>query len=713
MRISDTRWIPFILTVAVLVLLNVASSTLFVRADLTRNKAFSLSRASEDAVESLEEPLTIKAFFSKNLPAPYNNTEQVFRDLLEEYSIAGNRFFNYSIISMPSKEELAAGTGLDEEDEARKYRISPVQIQNVEQDEVKLQTVYMGVAFIHGDMIETIPALTSTDNLEYQITGIINRMGNKISALLGMEGTIDVTLYLSANMNELGANMRDLPGQLGEAVNELNQQYYGKLKFDHVDPIATGVDTILETRFRISPLTLSRRTGTEEIREKAYAALVITHGEDQYAQDLVSRGIFGMQISDTENLKRTIEDVAEAVIGVNEEIGFLTGYGIPSLDGQSTSQAPIEPIKPELQNFDRLISSEYSLRTVNLQEEDIPEGLGLLVVAGPIERLSDYDLFRIDQFLMKGGSLALFLDSHSIYLPQSSQFGQNQEPAYIPRNTGLEELLAHYGVTVEQSFVMDEESFRQQQRAQNGGIIETPFYYAPIVSDDRINKNLRFLSNIPEMITLYPAPLSLSDNLRESVDAIEVLSSSKDSWAMSEDINLMYPQLIQPPPDDLQQPYALSYLLEGTFVSYFADKPIPEPEVDESVAAEGGLSTEDVQVSTAVIEEGAGTVFVLGTSAILGNNVLQPEASSGNALFFLNLMDYLTGNEDKAVMRTKGISYVPLGDTTPQLRSFIKTFNIAVLPILAAVAGILVWLGRVSRRKRISFAYNAEASDVE
>jgi ABC-2 type transport system permease protein len=716
MKTLGNKWIPFILTVIVVVLLNVASSTLFTRSDLTKNKAYSLSQASKDAVANLEEPLTIKAFLSKNLPAPYNNTEQLLRDLLEEYSIAGNRFFNYSIITMPSKEETASGKGLEQEDEAKKYRISPIQVQNVQQDEVTLQTVYMGMAFIHGDMIETIPAVTNAENLEYQLTGIVTRMGNKISALLGMDENIKVTLYLSANMEELGSSIINLPGQLREAIRDLNSQYYGKLVFDHLDPVATGAAQVLKNTYNVSPLTLRRRTDSGEITEEAYAALLISQGDKHYAQNIISRGIFGSQISDIATLKATIEDVAESLIGINEEIGYLADYGAPSLDGQTQSEAPIQPVMPDMQNFNALLSSEYSLRQIILKEEEIPEGLGCLIIAGPSERLSDYDLFKIDQFLMKGGSLAFFLDSHSIYIPQSSQYGQSQEPAYIPRNTGLEELLTHYGVTLEKGFVLDEASFVQQQRASNGGVVETPIYYAPIISEEYISDNLIFMSNIPELITLYSAPLTLSPDLAKGISASEVFSSSPAAWVMAEDINLMYPQLIQPPPPDMQETVSLAYVLDGTFTSYYAGRKAPEPEIaeqeEEPEATAGAVSSEDLNITQEVLEEGSGRIFVLGTSAILGSNVLDAEGRSGNGLFILNLFDYLNGREDNAIMRTKGVSYVPLKDTTPQLRSFIKTFNIAILPVLVVIAGLLVLAGRTARRKRLEFYFSGRKSGV-
>ncbi|MBN1687062.1 MAG: GldG family protein, partial [Spirochaetales bacterium] len=498
MKFTGHKWIPFILTIAVIVLLNVAVSTVPFRADLTHNRAYSLSQASKNAVSTLEEPFTIKAFLSQSLSPPYNNTEQILRDLLEEYALAGNRYFNYSIVTIPTKEELESGKGADAEDEATKYRIYPIQIQTIEQDEVKLQSVYMGVAFIHGDMIETIPALTNTSNLEYQITGLINEMGKKISVLLSMTEDIQVTLYLSENMNALGASFADLAGELKTAVGELNEQYYGRLDFDSRDPIAAGEADILESEYGISPLTLTRRTATGQENEPGYAALVMTHGDDRYATELMSRGIFGSwQLRDVSSLRQTIEDVTEAIIGTNKEIGFASGYGMPALDGQTDSQFPVTSLTPDLANFDSLMSREYELKEIALATDEIPEGLSCLIVAGPTAEIPEYDLFKIDQFLMKGGSLALFLDSHSVFMPQTTQYGQQQQPAYIPRNTGLEEMLAHYGVDLEKAYVLDEQCFIQRQRAASGSIVETPVYYAPVIKDERISDELAFLENIP------------------------------------------------------------------------------------------------------------------------------------------------------------------------------------------------------------------------
>ena len=97
MGVFKENYIKFLLYMAVIVLVNLAGLTLFFRADLTANKIFSLSDASKKAVATLSEPLSIKVFFSKNLPAPHNNTERYLKDLLDEYAAKAGRLFNYQL----------------------------------------------------------------------------------------------------------------------------------------------------------------------------------------------------------------------------------------------------------------------------------------------------------------------------------------------------------------------------------------------------------------------------------------------------------------------------------------------------------------------------------------------------------------------------------------------------------------------------------------
>src|SRR5512142_2560726 len=91
---TQSNLIRLVFYLVIIVLLNVASSTFFIRFDLTSKGVYSLSEASKKAVSTLAEPLTVKAFFSKNLPNQYSTLEQTVRDLLDEYKIYGKAKFN-------------------------------------------------------------------------------------------------------------------------------------------------------------------------------------------------------------------------------------------------------------------------------------------------------------------------------------------------------------------------------------------------------------------------------------------------------------------------------------------------------------------------------------------------------------------------------------------------------------------------------------------
>ena len=51
--------VKFCIYLIVVILINIAGFTLFLRVDLTSNKVYSLSRVSKEVVSTLEEPLTI------------------------------------------------------------------------------------------------------------------------------------------------------------------------------------------------------------------------------------------------------------------------------------------------------------------------------------------------------------------------------------------------------------------------------------------------------------------------------------------------------------------------------------------------------------------------------------------------------------------------------------------------------------------------------
>lgn len=730
------KYIKFVIYLVIIVLLNIVSTTLFSRIDLTSNQIYSISDASKKVVATLSEPLTINVFFTKNLPAPYNNTEQYLHDLLEEYSIyAGkhNNYFNYQFYDISPDGEDGSETSKDHRELAKNYGITPVQIRAIERDEIKFKNAYMGLVIIHGDIIEKLPTIASADGLEYKITTSIQKMNNKISALLALKKKINITLYLSSSMKQVAPYMglKDLPSlpdKIEKAVEKLNGKNYGKLEFTYIDPSS---DPELEKKANQQGLMTLKWPAVPNRNIQpgsGVIGLVMKYGEKAIDIQLLSMFQFPLigtkyELIDMADLDDMLNENIETLIDINENIGFLSDHGTLSLFN-NPQMNPMEGGQTEgLSNFNSLISQNYSFKHIRLKDENIPESLNSLVIAGPTENFSDYELYQIDQFLMQGKSLAIFADSFNEVMPQNQQpFAFNQGPTYLPLNTGLEKLLHHYGIQIKKSFVMDEYCYKQEKPAQFGGG-ETPIYFAPIIQQENINNNLPFMKSIKGLIAFKVSPLQLiEDKLKNNnIIATKLFSSSEKSWEMEERINLD-PRFISPPrTGDKKESFPLAYLLEGEFQSFFDGKPIPKKIMESDDSKEKDIENigpqnkdeEKPEIDPSTVEGKAkfiskskpAKIFILASSEMLKNNILDEEGKGPNTTFIMNAIDYLNNRNDIALMRSKEQRLNPLFETDALKKSIIKAFNIAGLPILVAFFGLFVWFKRHARKKQIQMIF--------
>ena len=725
------KYLKFIIYLLVIVLVNVAGITLFFRMDLTKNKVYSISAASKKVVATLSEPLTINVFFTKDLPSPYNNTERYLHDLLAEYAIHADKFFNYRFFDVSPEEGETTDATKENQQLASNYGIHPIQIQAIEKDEVKFQKAYMGLVLIHGDLIERIPTITATEGLEYKLTTAIQKMNNKISALLSLPGKINIKLFLSSSLETVGpfmgiGNLSNIPEQMKTIIEKLNQKNYGKLEFEFFNPTKNQALQAVLKKYNIMTLSWPALSNGEVPPGEGAIGLVMEYGEKSLTIPLlqvIRLPIIGTQyqLSDMAEMADTIDANIERLIDINEEIGYLADHGTLSLTGAS----PANPVQRQGQdsatNFRTMVSQTYSFKNINLKEQTIPENLNSLVIARPTEQFSDYELYQIDQFLMQGKSLALVLDRFNEVMPGGQQgMNSGQAPVFIPLDTGLEKLLTHYGIRMQQSFVLDENCFRQQMPAQFGGG-DQPIYYAPLIKNRFINKDLDFMKNIKVLVALKISPLELNTEhiKKNSLTSHRLLASSEKSWQMRGRINLN-PMFIKPPPSSEEmQSYPLAYLIEGEFPSYFAGKPLPLKEVEEktseteekkseqeSAEKPSGIDLSKIERTGQFLLKGKpGKIFLMASADMLKNNVLDAEGQSSNATFIMNVLDYLNGREDIAVMRGKEQRFNPLDDTQAGIKTFVKAFNIAGLPILVVIFGLGVWFRRHSRKKHIQMMF--------
>ena len=483
---ADT-YIKFLIYVIVIVLINLAGKTLFFRADLTENKIYSLSEASKTAVAKLSEPLTINVFFTENLPAPHNSTKRYLMDLLEEYAIHSNKYFNYRFYDVSPKEEGVSEKAMENRKLAENYGINPVEIRMLEKDELKFKKAYMGLVMIQGDIIEQIQAITTTDGLEYKLTTTIEKLNNKISTLASLPEKVTVKMIMSSSIKDVAPvigikELPTLPQSVKETVEKLNTVNYGQLTYDYIDPKTDDdIDAMVE-KYNIRVLQWPDIPEQNVSEGRGAIGLSLEYGGQQTYLQLLSVlriPIIGTryELIDMEDLEDIINENIETLIGINEDIGYLADHGTLELSGPMMMMQ--QQSDDQLGNFQTLVNENYSIKSIKLKEERIPESLNCLIIAQPTDEFSDYELYQIDQALMRGTSLAIFSDAFKeIPQPPQQRFSFNMGPSYQPLNTGLEKLMEHYGVRIKPSFVMDKNSFKQTMPARAGGG-ERNIYFAP------------------------------------------------------------------------------------------------------------------------------------------------------------------------------------------------------------------------------------------
>jgi len=203
-----------------LILLNITSRDIFKRWDLTDNKMFSLSNSSKNIVTKLDDLLTIKVYFSDDLPNELGNTRRYLQDILEEYR-AVSKDINFYFYDPSTDSEL--------EEQARKDGIQPVQMQALENDQMVVKKVYLGMVLLYEEKKEILPVIQTTAGLEYMIS-------TKIKSLINLDKKTIGLMHLNLSSDIKTENIK----------RQLNQHYTFRTLPSNND-IPTNIDLLLLT----------------------------------------------------------------------------------------------------------------------------------------------------------------------------------------------------------------------------------------------------------------------------------------------------------------------------------------------------------------------------------------------------------------------------------------------------------------------------------
>lgn len=190
-----------ILIIAIIVVVNLLAYEFHVRLDLTEGQQYTLSDATVNILENLEEPVTVKAYFSENLPQAIVKTRTDFQEMLVEYANRADGMVQYEFID-PGVNEAT-------ENEAMQNGIQPLLINVREKDQVKQQKAFLGAVVILGTKQESIPYMQPGTAMEYALSTAIKKISIEAKPVVGF----------------IGGHGEPSLQEMGQLVEELNVLY--------------------------------------------------------------------------------------------------------------------------------------------------------------------------------------------------------------------------------------------------------------------------------------------------------------------------------------------------------------------------------------------------------------------------------------------------------------------------------------------------------
>ncbi|NOX85720.1 MAG: hypothetical protein GXO86_07120 [Chlorobi bacterium] len=205
-----------LLLTVILIVITVFSENYFFRIDLTEGHQYSLSQATKNILKNLDEPVTVTAYFTKDLPPNLDKVRQDFKDMLIEYNSLSRGKVVYKFEN-PAKDEKT-------EAEAMKQGVRPVLFNAREKDQVKQQKIYMGAVIQMGEDSEVIPFVNPNGSIEYDLSTAIKKLSVKDKPLIGFvqgQGEPAINEFQQA-MKELQVLYNVRPVYLTDTTKDLN-----------------------------------------------------------------------------------------------------------------------------------------------------------------------------------------------------------------------------------------------------------------------------------------------------------------------------------------------------------------------------------------------------------------------------------------------------------------------------------------------------------
>jgi ABC-type uncharacterized transport system involved in gliding motility auxiliary subunit len=481
-----------------------------------------------------------------------------------------------------------------------------------------------------------------------------------------------------------------LQRQVFDILAEYEAHGGGKIKVERYDPVDSETAKSEAESYGVRPVRLEVVEGTDASYIETWGSIVLICGDR--ASEVIN--IAGRYPEGYRGLSVLEPEISGTIWQLTHDRTKIGIAGYMEREGGGNPMMGMRQPTPEYNGFRTKLGESFEIEDVDLDQAEVdPEKVPLLVLVRPKD-LSDVALFRLDQYMMKGGRVLAFVTQGVI---DESPYGMF---TYAPFKTGLDGWFEHTGLRVPNEFVLHYSHALPIE--VEGRTVETPLgpakeirraanWFWPLFSaqKDAFDKDNPAVQPLKAVSLWWVHPVEiLESKLAGKQATVLVRSHDAESWRWKDlrrvDRRELRDEADGPSPTDFASvPVAVA--IEGTFTSYFAERPVPpsltkapekqdgseeapggdaEGTPEKPEGGEGDAPGGDAPAKEEAPAKGPDVVktsirptqlVVVGNSFFFSDPLIGQRAERAEevALLALGLVDWLAGSTDLIAVRAK------------------------------------------------------------
>ncbi|HAN31839.1 MAG TPA: hypothetical protein DCQ06_09605 [Myxococcales bacterium] len=505
--IRNDALVMLVATLGVAIMVNVVMINSPLRIDLTKYKVHTLSAESVKAASSLEN-VTVHVYISKNLPEniptqfgakqSLKGVDRAFRDKLEEYATAAGD--NLRLVYV--EQDYPSSGSVTDQAEAAKLDLFSSTEAKVEGEQVRFARYALGATFHYKNVQEVLPKALEPGYFEFEITKRLLRLKEKYDNSLLMKDLLvsgkKVYQAVKACDDKLQEVAKDSAAAGGAGPLDLTKTGSGNPAKDTLKRVQDGRSGFESTCRNVGPVLGAAKdslNGRNEFVDNLLKSAqqhwniyneMLRYLDGKGRKDVPPEAAVSQLVQLSANIAGEVDRRHTTLTDSpgQRRIGFLCGHGEfcpfreqkPLFDPQMAAMVSKNQMMKQIadtghqmaQGIDKtnqgigdgLFTKQGFAITKVRSGRPIPESVAALVVYAPQGKLDDYDRYQVDQFLLSGRPVAMFVQNYEVaisnlYSPK--ELGQDiQVRTWIkPTSNNLPELLASYGVVVNRDLILD------------------------------------------------------------------------------------------------------------------------------------------------------------------------------------------------------------------------------------------------------------------